>query len=320
MAPLLARRRKEAQGRSREPRRTGFLQKLIWIDVHRDVHVVGKCQLFDGRSDVLTEATDRLRSKKDLVSIMSLGPFDRGRHHWMQGHTGIQLFAYPPVDGFCRKLCAPLVFRTDMDHKQMEKRRVFTPLPKLDFLLPKPPEIMVSSELDGGTKWGRTLDIDFSGHVASTRTTGYLGQELKRPFAGSKIWHVQSDIGIDDAHQSHVWEIEPLSDHLCPDQNSDFARPKRLQNLAIGIFSRHRISVHSCHCGRWKNLLDRTFDFLGSVSCKSDRGVGAFRTFGWCQRDMAAQMALEPIFTQMERKGDAAIRTFAHVAALIANQ
>jgi hypothetical protein len=172
------------------------------------MHIVGKCQLFDGRSDVLTKATDRLRSKENLVSIISLGPFDRGRHHRMQGHTRFQLVVYPAMDGFRRKLRAPLMFRTDMDHEQMDKRGVLTPLPKLNFLLPEPLKIMMPRELDRGTKWGRTLNIDFARHVASTGAAGDLGQELKRPFASSKIWHVQSDIGIDDAHQRHVWKIQ----------------------------------------------------------------------------------------------------------------
>src|SRR3974390_1281804 len=177
--------------------------------------VVGKSQPFDYRSDSLTKPTDRLGSKENLVPIISFGSFNWGRNDRVQGHALVQLFAQSAVDGFSGKFCAPLVFRANMDHQQMEKRWVVAPLSKLDFLLPEALKIMVSRELDRGAKRCRTLDIDFSGHVASTRATGYLSQELKRPFSSSKIGHVQSNVGVDDAHQGDVWEVEPLGDHLC---------------------------------------------------------------------------------------------------------
>ena len=82
----------------------------------------------------------------------------------------------------------------------MEKRWVVAPLSKVDFLLPEALKVVVSRELDRGAKRCRTLDIDFSSHVASTRATGYLSQELKGPFSSSKIGHVQSYVRVDDAH------------------------------------------------------------------------------------------------------------------------
>jgi len=177
--------------------------------------VVRKCQPFDDRSNALAKPTDRFGSKENLVPIVSFGSFNWGRNDRVEGHALVQLFAESAVDGFSGKFRAPLVFRANMDHQQMEKRWVVAPLSKVDFLLPEALKIVVSRELDRGAKRCRTLDIDFSSHVASTRATGYLSQELKGPFSSSKIGHVQSYVRVDDTHQSDVWEVEPLGDHLC---------------------------------------------------------------------------------------------------------
>ena len=165
----------------------------------------------------------------------------------MQRHPVFQVFADSPVDRLSGKFRTPLVFGADMNHEQMEERWVLAPLPEVDFLLPETLKIMVSRELDGGTKRSRALDKDFSRHVSSTCATGDLSQELECSFPSPKIGHVQSNVRVDDTHQSDVWEIEPLGDHLCADQDINFSGSKRLQNRTIRIFPRHRISVHPCN-------------------------------------------------------------------------
>ena len=165
----------------------------------------------------LAETADRFGSKENLVPVKAFGSFDRRRHDRMQGHARVRFFTDSAVDGFSGEFRKPLMFGANMNHQQMEKRGVLASLPKLDFLLPESLEIVVSRELDRWTKRGRTLDKDFSGHVASTGPTGDLGQELKGPFSSSKIGHVQSNVRVDDAHQSDVWKIEALGDHLCAD-------------------------------------------------------------------------------------------------------
>ena len=165
----------------------------------------------------------------------------------MKRHSVFQVFADSPVDRLCGKFRTPLVFGADMNHEQMEERRVLAPLSEVDFLLPEALKIVVSRELDGGTKRSRALDIDFSGHVSSACATGDLSQELECSFPSPKIGHMQSNVRVDDTHQSDVGEIEPLGDHLGADQDVDFPGSKRLQNRTIRVFSRHRIGVHSCN-------------------------------------------------------------------------
>ena len=93
---------------------------MIGIDVDRDVDVIRKRQLFDDRSNILTEPTDRLGAKEDLVSVISFGSSDRGGDDRMEGHPPVEHLVYSAVNGFSGKFCAPLVFRADMDHQQME--------------------------------------------------------------------------------------------------------------------------------------------------------------------------------------------------------
>jgi hypothetical protein len=104
-----------------------------------------------------------------------------------------------------------------MNHEQMKKRGIFASLPEINFLLPESLEIVVARELDRWTERGGTLDENFSSHVASTGATGDLGQQLKGPFSGPEIGHMQANIRVDDAYQRDVWKIEALGNHLRAD-------------------------------------------------------------------------------------------------------
>jgi hypothetical protein len=159
---------------SNESSNSWDLQNLVRIDVYRDMDVTWKRQAFNGRSDVLTKAADPLGSEENLVPIISFGSFNWGRNDRVEDYAWVQFFAHSAMDGFSGEFRAPLVFRADMDHQQMEKRRVVAPLSELNFLLPEALKIMMSRELDRGTKRCGTLDIDFSSHIAAPRATGYL--------------------------------------------------------------------------------------------------------------------------------------------------
>src|SRR6202035_5667140 len=202
----------------------------------------------------------------------------------------------------------------------MKKRGVFPSFAKLNFLFPKSFEVVMARELDRRTERGRTLDEDFSSHVASPGAPGDLRQQLKRPLSSAKIWHVQADIRVDNANQRDVRKIKTLGNHLRPDQNVDFASSKRLQRLSIGVFPRHRIGVHSRDCCGWKEFAHRALDLLGSIPGVANRDVTAFRAFSRRQSRMSAEMAFQPVFTLMKGERDTAIRTVADKTALIADQ
>src|SRR4249920_2269444 len=120
------------------------------------------------------------------------------------------------------------MFRADMNHQQMKERGVFASLPELNFLFPESFEIMMARKLDRWTERGRTLNKDFSGHIAAAGPSGNLGQELKSPFSSPKIGHMQADVGVDDADQGNVWKIKAFGNHLSSDQNVNFTRSKSL--------------------------------------------------------------------------------------------
>src|SRR6516165_2501520 len=123
----------------------------------------------------------------------------------------------------------------------MNERRIFAPLTKFTFLLPEAFEIVVSGKLYSRAERCRTLHEHFSFRVTSAGTTGDLGQQLKCALTGSKVRHVQSDIGVDDPDQRDIGKIESFCDHLRPDKNIDFANSKRLERLSVRILSAHRI-------------------------------------------------------------------------------
>jgi hypothetical protein len=60
---------------------------------------------------------------------------------------------------------------------------------------------------DSGVIRGEGLYEDFSGTIAATGTSGYLGDELKGFFAGAEIGKVECGIGLDDTDEQDVWEV-----------------------------------------------------------------------------------------------------------------
>src|SRR6266481_1819439 len=161
----------------------------------------------------------------------------------------------------------------------MNERRVFAPLTKLAFLLPKAFEIVVSGELYSRAERCGTLHINFPFCIASASAAGNLSQQLKCTLSSSKIGHMQSDVGVDNADQGNIRKIEPFSDHLRSDQNIDFADPERMKSLSIRVLSAHGIRVHSSHDRCWEKFLYRAFDLFGAESSIADRWVGALWTF-----------------------------------------
>src|SRR5262245_852855 len=121
----------------------------------------------------------------------------------------------------------------------MNKRGVFAPLAKLAFLLPEAFEIVVSGKLYSRAERCGTLHINFPFCITSTGAAGNLSQQLKSTLSGSKIGHMQSYVGVDNADQSNIGKIEPFGDHLRSDQNVDFANPERMESLPIGVLSAH---------------------------------------------------------------------------------
>src|SRR5262249_15841784 len=65
--------------------------------------------------------------------------------------------------------------------------------------------------------------------IAAAGAAGDLGDELKRPLGCSQITKMERRIGVNDADERHIREIETLGDHLRAEQDFYLAGAKPRQ-------------------------------------------------------------------------------------------
>ena len=94
---------------------------------------------------------------------------------------------------------------------------------------------------------------------------------------GSKIGHMQAEVGIDDPHQGDIREVQPFGNHLRADEDVDLAISKSTKNLLVGLFARRRICIHSHDSGFRKTLIRNRFHALRSDAREPKCGVTTLR-------------------------------------------
>ena len=75
-------------------------------------------------------------------------------------------------------------------------------------------EVVMTGELDGGTVGDEGLDEDLAFHFATSGAAGDLCEEGERAFAGTEVGGVEGEVGIEDADEGDVGEVEPFGYHL----------------------------------------------------------------------------------------------------------
>ena len=83
-----------------------------------------------------------------------------------------------------------------------------------------------------------------------------LTQKLKTTLRRSKIRKVDAHIGIDDSHEGHVREIEPLGDHLRAEQHVHIAPAHAIENLGVRPLAACRVDIHAGQARRRKPLAE----------------------------------------------------------------
>src|SRR6516165_10044885 len=144
--------------------------------------------------------------------------------------------------------------RMDRDQNRVFEWWKITALAKLQFLFDITGEVVVPRKLDRRRKRRVTLDENFSRRFAASGAPRHLRQQLKRPLTRAKIRKMQRQIRVDDSNEGNIWKMQPLRNHLRPDQDIDLAGTKLTQRFAIRFLARHRVGIHSSHNRIRKNL------------------------------------------------------------------
>jgi hypothetical protein len=142
--------------------------------------------------------------------------------------------------------------------------------------------------LDRGGEGGEALDEDFALDVAAAATAGHLGKELEGALAGAEIGEVEAKVGVDDADEGDIGEVEPFGDHLGADEDVDLADAEGAEGLAVGFAPLHHVGVHPADDRFGEELRHHVFHSLGARPAIFDAGIGAFRAFRGRHRIVAA--------------------------------
>ena len=87
-------------------------------------------------------------------------------------------------------------------------------LAEFEFLFDEAEEVVVARELDGGAVGDEGLDEDFAFHFAAARASGDLGEEGEGALASAEVGGVEGEVGIEDADEGDVGEVEAFGNHL----------------------------------------------------------------------------------------------------------
>ena len=121
---------------------------------------------------------------------------------------------------------------------------------------------------------------------------------------------MQQSIGIDDADQCDIGKIEPLGDHLRPQENLNVAMSEFFECHIVGSSFLHRVTIHAQALEVLKSGPDFAFQPLRPQSKVGQaRAMANGTDRGWLRREIAA-MAQRDRTLFMPGEGDVTVGTF----------
>ncbi len=85
--------------------------------------------------------------------------------------------------------------------------------------------------------------------LRAPRTTGHLFEQLEGALRRPEVRQLERGVGVDDAHQRDVGEVEALRNHLRAQQHRARRGSELLQQLFVRALGRGGVGVHAHHAG-----------------------------------------------------------------------
>src|SRR5271166_5437825 len=121
--------------------------------------------------------------------------------------------------------------------------RVVHPTTKADFFLVEAAVVVRGGELDGVVVGEKCLQHNLARRVTATSASCDLGEQLERALGGAEVGKAERGVGADDADQRYVCYVVTFGNHLCADQQVDFARVECAQHAFEIVASPDRVAV-----------------------------------------------------------------------------
>ena len=135
------------------------------------------------------------------------------------------------------------------------------------------------------------LDDDLSGDFSASSSSRNLREELKRTFAGSEIRNVERKVGVDHAHQGHIWEVVSFRNHLRADHDVDISGGHLIVDGDKVVMGAGGVAVKTGIAGAWKHPPDIVFKFLGAKTVEAYNFAGTLGAGFWYSGLEVAVMA-----------------------------
>lgn len=188
-------------------------------------------------------------------------------------------------------------------------------LAELELLFDEAEEVVVARELDGGAVGDEGLDEDFAFHLAPACASGDLGEEGEGAFASTEVGGVEGEVGIEDADEGDVGEVEAFGNHLGAEEDVDFAGLEVGEGALEDVFLADGVAVEAGEAGFGEDFTEDFFDLFGAVALQANGGVLALGADAGDDGLVAAEVADEAFFGAVIGDGDGAVGALAGVAA-----
>ena len=156
--------------------------------------------------------------------------------------------------------------------------------------------------------------------VAAAGAAGHLREQLERALRGAEVGQLQREVRVDDAHQRHAREIEPLGDHLRPEEHVVAPGAEIREHLAEKVLLPHRIRVDAGHAGAREQAVDDLLHLLRAVALPADLGRAALRADRGGRLAVVAEVATRGMVGRVERQRHRTARALHGLAAIGADQ
>ena len=142
-----------------------------------------------------------------------------------------------------------------------------------------------------------------------------LSHELEGPLRGAKVGQMQPGVRIHDADHGHVREVQPLRDHLGPEQDVDLAPCHALEHAVVGPLRARRVQIHPDDPRLGKAQGQEMLELLGPEPPHALRLLAAHAARCGNRLLMAAVMAPQGGWGLVHGEGDRATGAVTHGAA-----
>ena len=141
------------------------------------------------------------------------------------------------------------------------------------------------------------LKKNYSSFSFSSCPSTHLRHHHKGMLVSSKVWIVEHRVSIQDAHHSHLVEVQAFAYHLCSYQQIGLACRKIRNQSLIGITSASSIKIHSGDASLWKYLSNLVFYLLRTIASPHQFSATTVWTFSRHRISIATIMACKQIDT-----------------------